>query len=196
MKILPFAEGDSMFSVRDEKISQTLTSQLPYIESVNVLRRLPDSVEIQLTAAQEKYYINSISGWVVLSESFKILRVTMEQPQGLVLISGAEADNPVQGEQVVLTDADKQEALESLLASLRSTEFPDVSAINVESVYEMSVQYGSVRVLVGTVNELDAKLDWAKYLLTDMQVQGEQSGTLDVSTRNSEGRLTGHWLPD
>ena len=60
----------------------------------------------------------------------------------------------------------------------------------------MSVQYGSVRVLVGTVNELDAKLDWAKYLLTDMQVQGEQSGTLDVSTRNSEGRLTGHWLPD
>lgn len=185
-----------MFSVRDEKISQTLTSQLPYIESVNVLRRLPDSVEIQLTAAQEKYYINSISGWVVLSESFKILRVTMEQPQGLVLISGAEADNPVQGEQVVLTDADKQEALESLLASLRSTEFPDVSGINVESVYEMSVQYGSVRVLVGTVNELDAKLDWAKYLLTDMQVQGEQSGTLDVSTRNSEGRLTGHWLPD
>lgn len=120
----------------------------------------------------------------------------MEQPQGLVLISGAEADNPVQGEQVVLTDADKQEALESLLASLRSTEFPDVSGINVESVYEMSVQYGSVRVLVGTVNELDAKLDWAKYLLTDMQVQGEQSGTLDVSTRNSEGRLTGHWLPD
>ena len=196
VKILPFAEGDSMFSVRDEKISQTLTSQLPYIESVNVLRRLPDSVEIQLTAAQEKYYINSISGWVVLSESFKILRVTMEQPQGLVLISGAEADNPVQGEQVVLTDADKQEALESLLASLRSTEFPDVSGINVESVYEMSVQYGSVRVLVGTVNELDAKLDWAKYLLTDMQVQGEQSGTLDVSTRNSEGRLTGHWLPD
>ena len=132
--------------------------------------------------------------------SFAVFRFVLAEVQRFQcvfnLLSGAEADNPVQGEQVVLRDADSQEALESLLASLRSTEFPDVSGINVESVYEMSVQYGSVRVLVGTVNELDAKLDWAKYLLTDMQVQGEQSGTLDVSTRNSEGRLTGHWLPD
>lgn len=82
MKILPFAEGDSMFSVRDEKISQTLTSQLPYIESVNVLRRLPDSVEIQLTAAQEKYYINSISGWWFSARASRFSASQWNSPRG------------------------------------------------------------------------------------------------------------------
>lgn len=192
---LPFEQGASMLSVSASKTADKLTQTLPYLEQVEVVKRLPDSVELKITAAQETYFVNSLSGWTVLSANFKVLRITMEQPDGLIAVSGAEADNPVPGKRMTFSEEDKQEAFERVVDALQQTGFPSVSQIDVTSVYDIAVQCGSVRVVLGTVNELPEKLDWARYLLVDMQVQGEQSGTLDVSTRNSEGRLTGHWLP-
>ena len=193
---LPFEVGDSMLTISGTQTADKLMQTLPYLEQVNVIRRLPDSVELEVTAAQETYYVNSLSGWAVLSSGFKVLRVTMEEPAGLIAIGGVEADNPVPGTAMALMEEDRQDALQKLITALENTQFPAISRIDMESVYDMSVQYGAVRVVVGTVNELEEKLEWAKYLLEDKNVQGEQSGTLDVSTRNSEGRLTGHWLPD
>ena len=195
LKTIPFDRGDSMLEVNANETAAQLTKTLPYIAQVQVVKKLPDVVELQLTAAQDTYYVTSLSGWAVLSEDFKVLRLTMDEPSDLIAISGAEADNPVPGEAMTLTEEDKQEALEQLVAAVRTTDFPQISGIDLESVYEMKIHCGNVGVLVGTVNELEEKLDWARYLLVDMQVQGERGGTLDVSTRNSEGRLTGNWLP-
>lgn len=192
---LPFGEGDSMLTVGSAEAAAELEKALPYIGEAKIVKKLPDVVEIQITAANDTYCVTSISGWTVVSENFKILRLTMEPPENLVEITGAEADAPLAGEQLRLTDEDKQEALDALVAALAATDFPAVTEIDLESVYEIAVQCGDVRVLVGTVNELEEKLDWARYLLMDMQVQGEQGGTLDVSSRNSEGRLTGNWIP-
>ena len=190
--------GDNLFSFKAQNTQQAMTAALPYLESVTVNRRLPDKVELVATAAVETYMLNSNAGWLVLSASFKVLRIEAQPPTGLVLVLGADAENPATGAPLALTDAEKQQALRTLTQTIGAQGFPSISEIDITNALELSFLYDNrIRVLLGTVNELDAKIDWAKYLC--LPGTGEESraatdrGTLDVSSRNAEGRLKAGW---
>ncbi|MEG1270326.1 MAG: FtsQ-type POTRA domain-containing protein [Ruthenibacterium sp.] len=190
--------GDNLFSFPIQTAQNTLTTALPYLESVTISRHLPDKIEIATTTAVDTYLLNTASGWAVLSASFKVLRVEAEPVAGPILLLGAETETPVPGQPLQLTDAEKQHALQTVTAELAKQELAPVSEIDITNTLELSFLYDNrIRVLLGTINELDAKIDWAKYLCvpgtSEQSRAATDRGTLDVSSRNAEGRLKAGW---
>lgn len=88
------------------------------------------------------------------------------------------------------------EILRELLEQLASEERPllaGVTAIDLASVTELGFTYeGRVKVLLGTSNNLDYKLQWAYNILTNADGKGlaaTDTGTLDISHQRQDGTI-------
>ncbi|MEG2931204.1 MAG: hypothetical protein RR825_05405, partial [Ruthenibacterium sp.] len=188
---------DNLFAFNTDKTVVAMQQTLPYLETIKIRRALPSKVRIEVTSATEAYAISSVSGWVLLSESLRILRIAPEEPAELPHIIGIEALTPVLGTALQVEDADKLAALCKLQAELRVQELLPVTEINMSDTLNLSFVYaGRIRVILGTINDLSDKIDWAKYLVTPSGAQSlaeTERGTLDVSGRNKEGRIEGVW---
>ena len=190
-------KGDNLLRLRPQTVAQELCAKLPYLQSVTVKKKLPATVEIIAEPATETYTLNTASGWAVLGADFKVLRLDAEPTAGLTILFGTSAETPTPGTQLVFTEPEKQEALVKVTKAITGQELTQVTEIDVTNTLEISFLYaGRIRVLLGTVNDLDNKVDYAKYIITP---EGSESlpdtarGTLDVSSRTEEGRLQGFW---
>ncbi len=190
--------GENMFGFSPAESEQSLLEALPYLETVDIQRRLPDTVVIEVTPAVEYCAVSGESGWAICSTSFKVLRIESEAPEGLIQVQGATAQSPSPGQPLVLTEADKLNALEQILSKAQTQGLVPISEINVSDLYEISFLYdGRIRIVLGTINDLDYKLDWAWRLVIPGQTEDglteEDRGTLDVSSRNEDGRGQAIW---
>lgn len=104
------APGDNMYGFSKSAAAQRITTQLPYVESVNIRRRLPSTIVFRVTAAQEGFYIPWQEGYAVLSTQRKVLRLADEKPGGLVRIDGLRELVVEPGTALALTEEAAKEA--------------------------------------------------------------------------------------
>lgn len=190
--------GENMFGFSPDDSAASILQALPYLETVEIQRRLPDTVIIEVTPAVEYCAVSSDAGWVVCSSSLKVLRIDSAAPEGLIQVQGAVADAPSPGQPLVLTEPDKLGAMQQVLSKAQAQGLTPITEINVSDLYEISFLYDSrIRIVLGTVNDLDYKINWAWRLVTPGQTEDglteEDRGTLDVSSRNEDGRGQAIW---
>ncbi|WP_367925470.1 cell division protein FtsQ/DivIB [uncultured Ruthenibacterium sp.] len=190
--------GENLFGFSPEESEKNLLEVLPYLETVTIQRRLPDEVVIQVTAATEYCAVTSDSGWVVCSTSLKVLRIDSQVPAGIVQVDGAIAQSPSPGQPLNLTEPDKLDAVQKVLTKAQEQGLAPINQIDVSDLYEISFLYdGRIRIVLGTVNDLDYKIDWAWRLVTPGETEEglteSDRGTLDVSSRNEDGRGQAIW---
>jgi hypothetical protein len=191
--------GENLFGFDADSSAANIMAALPYLESVTVSRSLPDTIKITVTPAQEYAAVACDAGWAVVSRSMKVLRLDSEAPAELIAVQGVQALSPTPGQplQAANEDADKLEVLCTLLEKAEAQGLTPITQVNVESVWELSLLYdGRIRIELGTSNDLDYKLEWAWRLVTPQTADSldeTERGTLDVSSRNSDGRGQAVW---
>ena len=190
--------GENLFGFSTAEAQQAIAAALPYLESVEIKRRLPDTVVITATPAVETYAVESAAGWAVLSQSYKVLRLDAEAPAGLVRIDGAQADAPAPGQPVKFTEEDKLSILQTVLAKAQAQGLGPLSEVNLTNTLELSVLYQDrIRIVLGTSNDMDYKIKWAWEMVTPGQTSDslgeEERGTLDVSSRGEDGLGRARW---
>lgn len=190
--------GENLFGFGLEGVQANITNALPYLENVKVERRLPDTVIITASPAVEQSTIESTYGWAVCSEREKVLRIEAQPPEGLIRIDGARADSPLPGQQLKLTETDKQPILRALLEKTAAQGLVPINEIDLTSTLEISILYQDrIRIVLGTENEMDYKLDWAWRMVTPGQTEDSlgdaERGTLDVSSRGEDGLGRARW---
>lgn len=193
--------GENIFSFDPGQSAANIATALPYLETVEVRRQLPDTVTITVSAATDTYAVASeYGGYTVLSGQLKVLRAAASddaQAAALVQILGAQAVAPQPGQALALDSADKLSALEQIIQQVNATGLLPITQIDLSDTLELSVVYaGRIRVLLGTANDLAYKVNWAWRLVTpqeDNSLPDTAQGTLDVSRRNSEGRGQATW---
>lgn len=80
--------GDNMFGFTVGASERQLEQSLPYLESVSIRRRLPDTIVFRVEPAVETYYIVQDGQVAVLSATRKLLRLADAEPEGLTRIIG------------------------------------------------------------------------------------------------------------
>lgn len=191
--------GENLFGFRIKETQQAIEQALPYLQKVKIKRRLPDEIVITAEPAVETYTVeNAQGGWAVLSGEGKVLRVTQEIPEGLMRIAGAQADAPLAGNPVKFTEEDKLQALEVILKTAAKQELGPINEINLSDMMEISLLYQDrIRIVLGTVNDMEYKIEWAWKLVTPEQTENslgaEERGTLDVSSRGNDGLGRACW---
>ena len=207
IQALGVAPEENIFSFDPGEKEAALERQFPLLESIRVVRDYPNTVVVQVTEAVPAYAMQTQSGWLTLSDQFKILACGSAQPEGLKTLYGGEAKTTAPGEQLSFAAKDaadstaasdsaaasspeeadkKMETLTALQAKLEEYELlDDVTRMEFADTDQVAFLYQDrVSVLLGTLNDLDYKLDRARYVLTNADGKGcapTDTGRLDFS---------------
>lgn len=195
---------ENIFSFDPGAKAAELERQYPLLESIRVVRDYPNTVVVQVTEATPTYAVQAGSSWLTLSDKFKILSADPAQPDGLCTLYGGEATTAAPGEQLsfavpeadstagtsAASDRSASDAKMSALATLQTKldEYgmrSDVTRIEFADTEQIAFLYqGRISVLLGTLNDLDYKLDRARYMLNNEDGKGcaaTDTGRLDFS---------------
>ena len=211
LQVLGVQTEENIFSFDPGAKETVLERQFPLLESIKVVRDYPNTVVVQVTEATPAYAVQSGSSWLTLSDKFKILLADTAQPEGLCTLYGGEVSTSTPGEQLsfavpeadsaasgsaaastgsaasTLDEADaKMEALTTLRARLDEYGLlGDVTRIEFADTEQIAFLYQDrISVLLGTLNDLEYKLDRARYMLNNEDGKGcaaTDTGRLDFS---------------
>ena len=203
---------ENIFSFEPGEKAAVLEQNFPLLGSIKVIRDYPNTVVVQVTEAVPAYAVQNGSKWLVISDKWKILSEESTQPEGLCTLYGGKLQDttPGQGfwfvddadaasasgsasgseaaesESAVSTETARMEALRTLVSKLEEYGLSqDVTRLEVADTEQIAFLYQDrISVLLGTLNDLDYKLDRARYVLTNVDGKGcgpTDTGRLDFS---------------
>ena len=199
--------GDALLSISEARVASRIISDLPYIDEVKVSRKLPGTVEIQVTELQVTYSIEDENGgwWLIASSGRAIEAVSLEKAMGYTRVEGLAIRTPTAGEQVQAlpgkiidpgegtavemdqTDADQQlAALIAIMTGLeRSRIIGEITVIDVTTITDLRLEYPQLlTVRLGDDEQLEYKIS---YLAAAVEkLEANQSGELDLSLEYTE----------
>lgn len=77
--------GENMFQFSAAQKEKSMVVSLPYLERVEIRRRLPSTLVIRVEPAVETWCAQSDSGWLTLSDGLQDMAIGETQPEGLPL---------------------------------------------------------------------------------------------------------------
>ena len=199
---------ENIFSFEPGEKAAVLEQNFPLLGSIKVIRDYPNTVVVQVTEAVPAYAVQNGNKWLVISDKWKILSEESTQPEGLCTLYGGKLQDttPGQGfwfvddadaasasgsetaesESTVSTETARMEALRTLRSKLEEYGLSqDVTRLEVADTEQLAFLYQDrISVLLGTLNDLDYKLDRARYVLTNADGKGvsaTDTGGLDFS---------------
>ena len=199
---------ENIFSFEPGEKAAVLEQNFPLLGSIKVIRDYPNTVVVQVTEAVPAYAVQNGSKWLVISDKWKILSEESTQPEGLCTLYGGKLQDTAPGqafclvedadaasasgseaagsESTVNTENDRMEALSTLVSKLEEYGLSqDVTRLEVADTEQIAFLYQDrISVLLGTLNDLDYKLDRARYVLTNADGKGcgpTDTGRLDFS---------------
>ena len=199
---------ENIFSFEPGEKAAVLEQNFPLLGSIKVIRDYPNTVVVQVTEAVPAYAVQNGSKWLVISDKWKILSEESTQPEGLCTLYGGKLQDttPGQGfwfvedadaasasgsesaesESTVSTETARMEALRTLRSKLEEYGLSqDVTRLEVADTEQLAFLYQDrISVLLGTLNDLDYKLDRARYMLNNEDDKGcaaTDTGRLDFS---------------
>lgn len=89
--------GENMFQFSAAQKEKSMVVSLPYLERVEIRRRLPSTLVIRVEPAVETWCAQSDSGWLTLSDGLKIMAIGETQPEGLPALLRLDIEAPVAG---------------------------------------------------------------------------------------------------
>ena len=206
---------ENIFSFDPAAKAAALEKAFPLLEHISVERIYPSTVVVRVTPATPVYTMPSPGGWISLSADLKILSAETEQPD-LPVLYGGDPVSTTPGDQLSYvppetadsagsTAASSQQAaepqtdsriqaLQTLLDALEQRDLmADVTRVEFADVEQLAFLYQDrISVLLGTLNELDYKLDYAEYMLLNKEGKGcapTDTGHLDCSHLRTDGSL-------
>lgn len=160
--------GDNMIRKNMGKAAEKITSQLIYIETAEIKRKLPSTVEISVTPCVETACMQKDGGFFIVSETGKILKLSEDTQEGLIIFYGANpAEDMDLGMKFASEDENKTEVIYDLLSRRDSdfvskiTSFDVTDRLNISCVYE-----DRINIELGVISEIDYKFRLAEEIIT------------------------------
>ena len=202
--------GDNLLGLSRAKHGSLIRSNLPYVESVRIGIKLPDTVNIEIRELEIAYAVQASddSWWLMRADGLivdksdeanavnhtRIQGVKMEDPQigKQAKAWNGQPEETVEEGQTIPTTAQSSQQLEAALSVIQYLEENGLIGVaeyvNVEHPMDLEFWYGDqYRVLLGDTSRLAYKISSVKSAINQM---GQfQTGTLDASfTVEIDGR--------
>ena len=202
--------GDALLSISEARVASRIISDLPYIDEVKVSRKLPGTVEIQVTELQVTYSIEDENSvwWLISSSGRAVEQVTQEQAMGYTRVEGltirapqagqtvqavpGQIIDPDEGTGVTRDQAEADEQLQALITIMteleRSRIIGEIAIIDVSDAAQLRLEYPQLlTVRLGNAQRMDYKI---RYLAAAAEkLEGTQNGELDLTLEYSEDAI-------
>lgn len=173
--------GDNMVRKNMGKAEEAIVSKLTYIETAEIKRKLPSSVEIFVTPCVETASLEDEDGFIIVSAAGKILRRSEEPVPGTRIFYGAEpAEGLETGMSFASADEKKTEVIYELMSRGDSGFVSKVTSFDVSDRLNISCVYdGRIDVELGVISEIDYKFRLANEILTT-RISPDSEGRLKM----------------
>ena len=175
--------GDNMTLVDKSGAASQLRQQLPYVQDIRIRRKLPGTVELELTLCEPAAVVVSEYGdnWLISAEGKLLEQITPAQAADYMVITGFHVLLPTAGETL---QADQQEQLDAAMAVINALQTvtldPAATSLDVEKLYDVQMFCGTrFQVRLGSAEELEYKLRYLQAAVA--QLKPEQEGIIDLT---------------
>ena len=200
-------DGDYLLTFSKARACAKIEAALPYVQSVRIGIKLPDTVNIVIEEIDVVYAIQCSENmwWLITSDGIVMEQSTTGDAANYTRILGVKLDSPEPGEEArayteqaqggtvdangetqeqVPVTVTQQERLDAALVILKALERNEVvgeaASINVKELSLIELWYGTrYQVNLGTLDDMDYKIATMK--ATIARLSDYDSGVLDIS---------------
>lgn len=184
--------GVNMLSVKEAEVSAKVSTALPYIHSVEVKRKLPDTLILTVAASQEKYLLSNKGDSVVLDAYGKVLRdgEGMKLSDGLFRVYGVSWDSCAEGTVLVPTEktAGKYSLAVQIIAALEKEGVISKATVNVSDEDNVRVYCvdgeSEIMIYLGSCKDTEKRIALAGKVMSSSEVSGK-TGYIDIRFDNA-----------
>lgn len=189
VKICGFKTGDNLLLLPVSDREKRLESQLPYIAEADITRKVPGTVQIEITAARGLCSIQSGADWYVVAAGGKVLEINPQPKEGLMQVLGVTPKPAKAGEVLELENGEASEVFREILDAIKRLGDGEGSAaeeftrIDLTNLFDIRLWYQDrVECLLGSTGQLEYKITYGYGNLTDEKgIKPEESGVLDLT---------------
>lgn len=176
-------QGDNMFFLDTKQIAADLKDEYPYLDTVKLRRKLPSTLQIEVSDRTAALSIEQNGKYLILDMSGKVLEKTKSAAKGTAKVTGV----PMKGLHVGDTvDEDKYGKAASVMKLLELMDQygmkKHIKTIDVEKAYDVRVTYDKrYTILLGALEEsnLEHKIQFLKAILKEPSLP--ESGVIDLT---------------
>ena len=176
--------GDNMFFLNKFRAAETITAALPYVETVQIRRQIPTTLQINVTECMSPAAIKQDGKVWLISGGGKIIDcLSVSAWEKYPQIDGIELLDPTLGQAIVATSeaGSVDVPLCALLQQLETKNMlGDVQAIHLEDSTVITLRYlDRFDVIFGYDADFDYKLDYLQAVVARLEVN--EAGRIDMT---------------
>lgn len=194
---------DNLLSLSKASVASRIHAALPYINEIQIKKKLPNTVIITVTEFTVTYGIqDEEGGWWLISREGRVLEPADENRiNGHLIVAGMPIQVPEIGDTVKPAAADgadlseiaaKRTATLAVLPLLEQSPFAEqIVGLDVSTSYDIIIWYGTqYQIRLGNTENLAYKLNYLDSVLKELGK--DKSGTIDLTFAEDDGA---HFLP-
>ena len=161
LSVCTIERGENLFLADTDKAAQQLQQALPYVYSARIKRKVPGTIQIQLTDATAAYAVkNKDKTYTLMDDRFKVLEVAQKKPKESILIQKADLKSATVGKTAQFANKNVAACLTQLAQAIRDYKFTEATAICSQGLNNNSIVYDNRIVFkLGTCDQLEKKIN-------------------------------------
>ena len=193
-------DGDNLLTLDKVRASGRIIAALPYVESVRIGIKLPDTVNIEIVEMDVVYSVRDTNGtwWLINADGRVVINADSATAGTHTQILGIQLQSPVSGQQAQTADinvslGDNAQTNQNLSAAARLSAvlsilqylednciIGTIASVDVSDLNNIQIWYGQqYQVLLGDTTQLGYKIQCMKSAINELE--DYQQGILDVS---------------
>ena len=190
VKATGISVGDNMMRLNTKAAEQRAVDSLIHVEELKIVRRFPDTLEIQVQKCTPAYNVVYEFGTLIVSEHGRILEDSMDPQQGLVRIVGYDPEETTPGKYICA----KEERDDRVFAAFRDLIYAGglatpIVEVDMTDFNDIMVNFDHRIIFdMGNWSEINYKISFAEQIIAEQPADKEgylvMVGTNQCAFRN------------
>ncbi len=186
LSICNIQEGDNLVLLATGAREDELEYRFPYIEKVEIKKRLPSTVEVTITETKTAYSIESQMGYLYVNHSGKVLEVAQIPCTGSAVVRGTTPTATGPSQIIGFEDEEDAMVFGEIIGQLREKDVAGVTDIDMRNRYDVTMTYnGRIRFKFGNTASMQSKMAYGietlNYLIDEGSIAEDTYGEMDLT---------------
>lgn len=179
------AKGENLFLINKKSACDNIDSKFPYIEAVEIDRKIPSTVNIHVTEGIPVVMIHENDQYYIISSNNRVLEVDTKCNYELPLLKGVQLSKKTLGMSIEFEEDNVRQIVETMMNSIINNSVNKVIEIDLTDLAAITLNYDNrISVRLGSPENIDYKIRTAAVIIAD-ELEANDSGVLDVSLSKS-----------
>lgn len=175
---------DNLIVLNKNKVSKKIRTDLPYIGTTTISKKLPSTVVINVKPTVEKAKIELKGKIISLNEAGKVLKISEKNDnKNVTLFKGLKIKDPKIGYEIEFENDESKKAFLTIIEKFQKQKLDKISYVDLSKTSDIKIMYDD-RILInlGDTDNIDQKLELGvQALKRQNEINPKQKGNLDLT---------------